>query len=602
VTLETFTGGGALARQFKGILWPRRRDLAGVVVLILLASLLEGVSFSLIVPLMQAFTPQPAGQDAAPRLFRAYQAWLADYSVEGRLAVLGLALMAMFGLKNGAQYLREVLSTRLWLGIGADTRLQVMTQVMQRPYRYFLDRKHGSLVQHLYHEPHQMAIAVQVAIEQVANVLAVLVLVALLVLVSWQVATFVLAFGTIYGLAIWRLSKRVQADGEERQLVETEAVALLTETAAGIRQVKIFAAEGRLQEIYAGWVRAFRELNIRHWLAIILPHRVTELFWIGVLALLLCLPVLGIVGDAHAVLPVVVVFSAVVFRLGPYVSRISQGWLTIKFLMPAMQVVGHLLEEPVQVERNPDAHPLPGFSRTIQLEDVSFSYGNDQPALSHVSVSFKQGETTAIIGPSGAGKSTLVDLLVRLYEPSSGRITVDGIELRECDRDSWLAMIGFVSQDTFIFHGTIRDNICFSRPGATLEEIQSAARQANAHDFIMRCAQGYDTIVGDRGLKLSGGERQRIAIARALLRNPQILIFDEATSALDNQSEALIQDAIARIARDRTVILIAHRLSTVVRANKIIVLENGTVAEEGTHASLLRENGLYASLYSGESA
>ena len=599
---ETLASSLRVARQLADVLRPRRWHLAAVVLLIVLTSLLEGVSFSLIVPVMQAFTADGGSRGASPALFQTYEGWLAEYSVEGRLAVLGLALVTLFGLKNGVQYLREAMSTRLWLGIGADSRLRVMAQVIQRPYRYFLGCKHGTLVQQLYLEPHHMAAAVQMGLEQVANILSVAVLTALLVLVSWQVAAMVFAFGALYGLTTWWLSKRVHADGEERQRVEAEAMALLTEAVAGIRQVKVFSAEGRIQEMYAGWVHAFRDLHIRHWLGIILPQRVTELFWIGALGFLLCLPVLGIIGDVQAVLPVVGVFSAVLFRVGPYMSRVSQNWLSLRFYLPAVHLVGHLMEEPGQVDRNPNAPPLPGFSRTIQLEDVSFSYGNDQPALSHVSVSFKRGETTAIIGPSGAGKSTLVDLLVRLYEPSSGRITVDGIELRECDRDSWLAMIGFVSQDTFIFHGTIRDNICFSRPGATLEEIQSAARQANAHDFIMRCAQGYDTIVGDRGLKLSGGERQRIAIARALLRNPQILIFDEATSALDNQSEALIQDAIARIARDRTVILIAHRLSTVVRANKIVVLENGTVAEEGTHASLLMENGLYASLYSGESA
>jgi ABC-type multidrug transport system fused ATPase/permease subunit len=205
-----------------------------------------------------------------------------------------------------------------------------------------------------------------------------------------------------------------------------------------------------------------------------------------------------------------------------------------------------------------------------------------------------------VIGPSGAGKSTLVDLLVRLYEPTQGRITVDGVDLAAYDLSSWLAGIGFVSQDAFIFHGSIRENIAFSRPEASLVEIMSAARLANAHEFIERCPDGYDTIVGDRGLKLSGGERQRVAIARALLRDPKILIFDEATSALDNQSEALVQEAIAGIARDRTVILIAHRLSTVIHADKIIVLEQGRVVEEGTHDTLVTGGGLYAALYSKE--
>jgi ABC-type multidrug transport system fused ATPase/permease subunit len=218
-----------------------------------------------------------------------------------------------------------------------------------------------------------------------------------------------------------------------------------------------------------------------------------------------------------------------------------------------------------------------------------------------VSNHIKTSRTTAIVGTSGAGKSTLVDLVARLYDPSSGMITVDDVDLREYDLSSWLAKIGFVSQDTFIFHGTIRDNIAFSKPDASLQEIHAAARQANAHSFIERFAEGYETIVGDRGLKLSGGERQRIAIARALLRDPEILIFDEATSALDNQSEASIQEAIAAIARDRTVIVIAHRLSTIVRAETIIVLDGGKVVGVGTHAALLAENTVYSTLYKRDS-
>jgi len=589
-----------LVRHFEPILWPRRWHLAAVILLILLTSLLEGIGFSLIVPMMQVFMSDQVGAGTAPVVFRAYQSSLATYSIEGRLAVLGLALVTVFGLKNGLQYLREALSTRLWLGIGAEGRLRVTAQILRRPYRYFLDQKQGTLVQHLYHEPHYMAVALQVVVDQTANILAVAVLVALLVFVSWEVTAVVFTFGALYGYAMWRLSKRVQAGGEERQKVEAEAVALLTEMTAGIRQVKIFSVEGRIQEMYAKWLRLFQELSVRHCLAMISPYRVTEMFWIGVLSLLLFLPALGVIGDFHAILPVVAVFTAVAFRVGPYVSRISQGWLSIKFYLPAIRLVGELLEEPTPIEQPQGTKPVRGLCRAIEFHDVSFSYGDKQPALSHVSMRFNRSETTAIIGPSGGGKSTLVDLLVRLYKPSSGLITVDGIDLQEYDLASWRAVIGFVSQDTFIFHGSIRDNIAFAQPGASFEEIQLVARQANAHDFIVRCPQGYETIVGDRGLKLSGGERQRIAIARALIRQPQILIFDEATSALDNQSEALIQEAITAIASDRTVILIAHRLSTVVQADKIIVLENGMVVEEGTHDALLKEGGVYSTLYSKE--
>jgi subfamily B ATP-binding cassette protein MsbA len=575
--------------------------LTAVISLILLTSLLEVISFSLIVPVTQLFTSNPVENINASFLFKAYENLLVGFAVESRLAILGIALIGMFGLKNGLQYLREVLSTTLWLGVVVETRAKLLVRTLNRPYGYFLNQKQGTLVQRLYNEPYHVATTLQVGIDQLSNILAVVSLLGLLVLVSWKVTALILTFACLYGLTIWRLSKRAHTGGGERLEVEAAAMALLTETVGGIRQVKVFSAESRVQEIYCRYEHRFLDLQKKHWLATILPHRVTEVFWIGVLGLLLCLPAMGLVGEFRIVVPIVAVFSAVAFRIGPYLSRLSQGWLTLRFYWPALWLLDQLLE-------TEDAHPHGGkrpfrtLLQAIRFEDVSFAYGKSSPVLSHISVCFNRGAITAIIGSSGAGKSTLVDLLVRLYEPSSGRITVDGVDLREYEPGSWLAAIGFVSQDTFIFHGTVRDNIAFSQPGASLEDVQSAARQANAHEFIERLPKGYDTIVGDRGLKLSGGERQRIAIARALVRDPQILIFDEATSALDNQSEVLIQEAIARIACDRTVILIAHRLSTVIWADKIVVIGNGTVVEEGTHASLLKkEGGAYAALYAKES-
>lgn len=596
---------GKLGKHLRSILSPYWGQGTAVIGLIFLASGLEGISFSLLVPLTKSFTVDPgsAAHQNTPEFFQVYEGWLAGYPSADRLALLGLALLALFGLKNGVQYLREVLSTRLWLGISAETRRKALAGLLRRPYRYFLDRKQGSLVQHLYHEPQLLAYVVQGAIEQFANFLTVVVLFGLLVMVSWKVTALVVTLGALHGLAIWRLSNRAHAGGEERQLVESESVALLTEAIGGIRQVKVFSSEPLIQQVYAGWVQRFRDLYLRHWLSVLLPQHVAEVFGVGVLAVLLCLPALGIFGEVGTVLPVVAVFAAVAFRVGPYVSRISQGWLTLRFFLPALRVVGDLMEEPAQPAPRPlGARPFRSFSDSIRLEDVSFSYGAMQPALSHLSARFNRGETTAVIGPSGAGKSTLVDLLVRLYEPSAGRITVDGVDLREFDMASWLGAIGFVSQDTFIFHGTIRDNLCFSYPGASLQQVKEAARLANADEFIERLPEGYETVVGDRGLKLSGGERQRVAIARALIRQPQILIFDEATSALDSRSETLIQEAIANIAKNRTVILIAHRFSTLLRADRIIVLENGMFVEEGTHATLLKGGGLYASLYSKEEA
>lgn len=583
--------------QLQGLLSGHWWPVAMIIGLILLASLMEGVSFSLLVPVTQVLTTGSVAVDHLPRVLQAYGEWLAGHRPESQLALLGIALIALFGLKNTLQFARESMAARVCAEVGAATRLKVLSAVLRRPYRYFLDHKQGTLVQSLYQEPHHAASLVQVAIDIGANLFAVVVLSALLFLVSWQVTVIVFMAGAVFGLLTWQLSKLMHAGGRKRKAVDAESMALLTESVAGIRQIKVFSAEERIRTVFESLMRSFQQLHVRYARTLVVPFHVTEMFWIGVLGGLLCLPAVGVIGGIGSVLPAMTVFAAVAFRLGPYVSRLSQGWLTLRFYVPALGVVGQLLDQSKSPLQGTGGRPFTSLSREITFEDVGFSYGGDKPALARVTVGFNRGETTAIVGPSGAGKSTLVDLLIRLYEPTSGRITVDGVDLRKYDRESWLAAIGFVSQDTFVFHGTVRDNIAFAMPGCPLDRIEKAASLANAHAFIERLPDGYETVIGDRGLKLSGGERQRIAIARALLREPQILVFDEATSALDAQSEASVQEAIASIARDRTVLVIAHRLSSVIRADKIIVLENGCVVQEGTHAALVGGGGLYAVLY-----
>jgi ABC-type multidrug transport system fused ATPase/permease subunit len=591
-----------LVRQYWTILGPRRWLLIAVVLLIVLASFMEGVSFSLIVPLMQVLASNSTDDPGHFSSLGFFHAWLVSRSLEERLAWLGLALIVAFGFKNVLQYWGHWLSTRLWLGFCEDARRILLVNVLPRPLSNFLSQKQGTLVQQLYAEPQHVSTVLHHGIELLSNLIQVIVLGTVLVIVNLDVTATVVAVALVFGFMLWWLAKRAETGGKERQEVEEESIALLTETIGGIRQIKVFSAERRIAAMYDGFIRRYRDLYFRYWTGLLLPPRITELFWVTVLFIMLMLPLVGGVKDYHVVLPMIVIFSVVAFRVGPYVSRIYQCFLAIKFHLPAVELVGQLLEKPPSEAGAVSAMPFTSFTRSIQFQDVSFGYGGGGGVLHHVSLQVNRGEVAAIIGPSGAGKSTLVDLLVRLYEPSSGTITVDDIDLCEYDASSWLASIGFVSQDTFVFHASIRDNIAFGKPAASREEIKKAALQANAHEFIMRLPGGYDTVIGDRGFKLSGGERQRLAIARALLRNPQILILDEATSALDNQSEAQVQEALTRVARDRTVIIIAHRLSSVIWADKIVVLDQGRVAEMGSHAALIERRGLYWQLYGREAA
>jgi subfamily B ATP-binding cassette protein MsbA len=256
-----------------------------------------------------------------------------------------------------------------------------------------------------------------------------------------------------------------------------------------------------------------------------------------------------------------------------------------------------LLDAVPEVVDRATARPLAPFRDRIRFEHVAFSYAEGGPVLEDVSLEIRRGEVVALVGSSGAGKSTAMDLLPRFYDPTAGRVTVDGTDLRDATVASLRAQLGIVTQETIVFHDTVRNNIAYGLADASDQAVQDAAEAANAHAFIRVLPQGYDTVIGDRGVKLSGGERQRIAIARALLKNPAILLLDEATSALDTESERLVQQALERLMRERTVLVIAHRLSTVQHADSIIVLENGRVVASGTHRQLLEQDGLYRRLY-----
>jgi ABC-type multidrug transport system fused ATPase/permease subunit len=295
------------------------------------------------------------------------------------------------------------------------------------------------------------------------------------------------------------------------------------------------------------------------------------------------------VGDVAA-------FATILTTTYKPVKGLAKDWVKLLDSQAATDRFFEVMDTPIDVKDAPDAIRVGALRTGVTLDDVSFSYGRE-PVLSHVSLEARPGEVVAIVGRTGAGKTTLIDLLMRFYDPDSGRITYDGIDLRRVERDSLLAQIAVVGQEPFLFDASIRENLRYGRPGASEEEILAAARAAHVDDFVRQLPEGYDTEVGAVGVRLSGGQRQRITIARAILRDPSILIFDEATSSLDSKSERYVQDAIdALLGGHRTVFMIAHRLSTLRHADKIVVLENGTVSQVGTHAELLRAGGLYREL------
>ena len=603
-----------MARNLRAVAKPYGWWFVAILILMSAAAFLEAIGYSLIVPLIQTFVLE--NQESAPigsaGLLAIYGSILDTYTPLQRLRFIAVGIVILFLIKHAVAYGSHLVSTWTWLRISRELRERVWENCLNLDYAFFLDQKQGGLLQIIFHESHHTAFVIQHLILMAGSLLNVLALAGLLFALSWKLSLASVGMGLVIWLFVQQASGVARRIGEHRVDLEKGAMGFIAESIGGIRQIKVFSAEQPIVDVYKEQMGHYLKNRLKHDSLVPLPKHVIQLLSIVVLCGFLFAASYFLPSDLRSIVPTLGAFLVIFRTIVPHISALSSTWMTIQSLLPATDKIVPFLNS--DQNGHPRTHLQPkgktirpprqftDLKNAIQFQSVCFSYPGKPDVLSDVSVDFVRGEKTALVGPSGAGKSTLVDLIARLFEPTSGRILVDGENLRDLDLKSWLDQVGFVSQDTFIFHGSIGGNVAFSRPNATPEEIAEACRQANAHEFIQDLPDGYETVVGDRGVKLSGGQRQRIAIARAILRQPQILILDEATSALDSESEYAVQHALDRISRDLTVIIIAHRFSTVVNADKIVVLDNGRVVEQGTHEQLVACNGRYWSLYQGKAA
>ncbi len=513
----------------------------------------------------------------------------------GRLCVL---LLAVFLLKNVLDYLGAVLMISIEQGIVRDLRNSLVRHLHSLSLSFFHGERVGILASRIVNDVQLVRGALAAGI---ANVIKESLLVGVFLFwvfwTSWKLALVsLLILPPVLALVI-ALGERMRRRSTAMQERMADLQAVLHETLANIRIVKAFGRETYEEERFAHenarFFRSFLRLRRMGEAAGPLTEYAMVVVAVGVL-------LYGgwLIFVAHTLAPhnFFVFVIALLSMMSP-LKRLSNVNATVQEGMAAATRIFTLLDTPPTVADRPGARAVSGLAHALRLEGVTFQYDGGMNALADVDLVLAKGETVALVGPSGAGKSTIADLLPRFYDPTAGRVTLDGLDLRDVRLADLRALFGIVPQETILFHDTVWRNIAYGREGATRAEIEAAADAANAREFIARLPEGFDTVIGERGVKLSGGERQRIALARAVLKDPAVLILDEATSALDSASEALVQDAIERLRAGRTALIIAHRLSTVQRADRIVVVERGRIVEQGPHAELLGKGGLYARLH-----
>lgn len=593
----------------KRYLYPYKRFIVGSVVLNFVSQWLNVFSFVVLIPILNilfkidtaVYEYKPWELDKDVIINNAYAFFQEMIDAHGALLtliVLGVALIVMTGLKTAGYFASSAVMVPLRTGVVRDIRIEVYKKVLGLPLGFFSEEKKGDIIARMSADVQCVESSITSSLDMlIRQPIAIVVCFSTLIAVSWQLTLYVVIVAPLAAWVMGKVGKKLKSESAAVQGQWGDIIAQLDETLGGLRIIKAFIAERKMLDRFTFVNNEFRrgmnDMVIRQSMA----HPMSEFLGTIIIVVVLWFGGWLILNGSNLIDASTFIFYMVILYsvINP-IKELSRATYMIPLGLASMDRIDFILKAENPIREIDEPERLDAFEKEIEFRDVSFSYVEGRDVLKHVNIRVPKGKTIALVGQSGSGKSTLVDLVPRYHDVDRGEVLIDGKNIKNVRIADLRQLIGNVNQEAILFNDTFYNNITFGVENATMEQVVEAAKIANAHDFIMESEHGYDTMIGDRGGRLSGGQRQRVSIARAILKNPPILILDEATSALDTESERLVQEALERLMKSRTTIAIAHRLSTIKNADEICVLYDGEIVERGTHESLLAMDGYYKKL------